>query len=560
MSIGCGYEPEYTESDSLLYQQALANYQADNYEPAKTQFLALIDQYPQSIYIDNANYYIARCYHELQDFATARNLYTAYPGLFPASVYVDNAVFYHAKSFYDEAKLQIQPQAEFDLLQNAANGFLDYITTFSLESLLDDAQYYLGRSLHTQAEMLQTNPSLSITLASDLFINARHYYDTLIADPLSVYNDNAQYFKGQSFHEEGLYADARLEYIKLVTTGTSNWSDDAQYQIGKTFYDEASSTADANTATSLYDSAIVEFTALITSINPIFNNSNRLDSAYYFEGRSLQQQAELITAGNVNGDFTSKYVQARTAFQELVSRFPLSIWADNALYQSGSSYYDEATLAQNNQDFAVMKDRISLAVLQFSTLLSNTVYSRSNSADNARYYLGKSYQMIYSLPTVERSGIYNNLDLAQVTLDWARDTFITLAQDFPQSNWVDNAYYEIGTIYQLEAPTAIDPVAGFNQALHYYNLVVRNYAGSIREDNAVYNMGEIYHYTGYCAAEKATLDYALTLPTLSQTLADDINTNHFAELTTALATAPPTPNGSHLCDNTNFAGIDTTYF
>ncbi|WP_455210508.1 hypothetical protein, partial [Kaarinaea lacus] len=243
-----------------------------------------------------------------------------------------------------------------------------------------------------------------------------------------------------------------------------------------------------------------------------------------------------------------------------LTAMPQSIWADNAWYQTGITYYDEASVANDptNPDYATLRDRISIAISEFTGLLNNALYATSSSADNTQYYLGRSYQMVLTMPVIERTTA-NGLDFSTITYDTARSAFNALINNFPQSTWIDNAYYEIGNTYYSEAPEAADAVTAYNNALSAYFQVISVYSGSIREDNAAYNMGMIYHDTGYCLAEKAVFNYVRNLynPDLNNVntfILDDINNNHWPELANA-----PTPTGTHLCDTTNYPNIDTSY-
>ncbi|WP_455210475.1 outer membrane protein assembly factor BamD, partial [Kaarinaea lacus] len=311
---GGGNTNNAASEDAILYQQALSDYQAGNYSQAQNEFQDLTSRYPSSIYVDNSVYYAARCEHELQHFDTARTAYSEFLLNYPGSNYADNAVFYTGKSYFDEAQLQTDAQTEYSLLQSAVIKLQEYISTYSTNSLLDEAQYYLGRSYHDQAKFLLRDPTLATSSAAALFAQARTEYGLVAANTLSVYADNAQYYTAQSYHDEGDFGNARAAYLVLINANTSNWADDAKYQYAKTYYDEAVAQVDPATAAAIFDTAILYFDEMLSSTNPLYQSSNRLDSAYYFKGRSLQRQGDLIAAG-ATGDMAAKYAEARTVFQ-----------------------------------------------------------------------------------------------------------------------------------------------------------------------------------------------------------------------------------------------------
>jgi len=517
-SSGDGSGSNNQNQDAMLYQQALANYQAGDYSQASTEFQHLVEQYPNSIYVDNSQYYQARCRHELGDFAAARTLYDNFVDNYSGSNYVDNAVFYFGKSYFDEAELQTTAQAEFALLQNAVSKLDEYILVYSTDSLLNGAQYYTARSFHDLAKLEQIDAELSVDTAAYFFGKAREFYDSVMTNPASIYADNAQYFKAQAFHDEGDFDNARTEYSLLINAGVSTWADDAKYQYAKTYYDQALDQADNNTAMTLYDDAIRYFDEMILSTEPLYKTSNRLDSAFYFKARSYQRQGDLIAIDPALGDLPGTYIEARAVFQQLIDTMPSSTWADNALYQRGMTYYDEAAIAKTNNDYVSERDKLSNAIAEFQVLLSDPVYQTLNSADNSQYYLGRSYQMILSMPVNERNAVVGSVDFAAVTYDTAREAFAAVIQNFPASSWVDNAHYEIANTYFSEGELAVDNLnkeAAFNFALGHYVNVVVNYPDSIRVDNAVFQIAWIYHLANNCSLEVEWFNHHATLASVS---------------------------------------------
>ena len=522
--------------DATLYQQALASYQAGNYSQALIEFQSLFSRYPTSIYADNAQYYTARCHHEMLQFAVARNEYNTFLVEYPASNYVDNTVFYLGRTYFDEAALQTDSQLEFTLLATAVSSLADFIAAYPGSTIVDAGQYYLGRSYHSQAVLVQLDSTLSADTASQLFINARTYYEAIASS--SVYKDNAQYFKAQTYHDQADFVSARVEYQTLINWAGSNWADDAKYQYAKTYYDQALLTTPDSEAFILFDTAITQFDSMLTDM--LYQTSNQWEAALYFKGRSYQRQGDLIVTNSGLGDLAVKYADARTVFQSLVNQRPSSVWADNALYQIGITDYDEAKVAEVNADYVTMSAKLSDAIDAFNLVLSDPLYKTSNSADNAQYNLGRSYQTVLSMPANERGAVF-----ATVTYDTVRAAYNMLISEYPASSWVDNAYYEIGNTYYSEANDAADnPVkeAAFNNALGRYYTVVTDYPDSIRYDNAVYKIAWIYHYAENCALELQWFNYHAGLSNVSASEAI-IRDSHITDLSLAAPTAHvcPTP-------------------
>ena len=187
-----------------------------------------------------------------------------------------------------------------------------------------------------------------------------------------------------------------------------------------------------------------------------------------------------------------------------------------------------------------MSAKLSDAIDAFNLVLSDPLYKTSNSADNAQYNLGRSYQTVLSMPANERGAVF-----ATVTYDTVRAAYNMLISEYPASSWVDNAYYEIGNTYYSEANDAADnPVkeAAFNNALGRYYTVVTDYPDSIRYDNAVYKIAWIYHYAENCALELQWFNYHAGLSNVSASEAI-IRDSHITDLSLAAPTAHvcPTP-------------------
>lgn len=552
---------------SQTYQQGLSAYRAGDYNAAMDSFETVLSQYSSSIYADNSQYYIGRCYHKLQQFSEARTRYDLLISRYPNSNWVDNAEYNKARSHFDEADTSTDPHTKVISLTEAVNQLLVFVNNvnYANSSVLDAVRYYLGRSYHDQAVLVMADASLSIITADQFFTDARNYYD--VVSTTSAYADNALYFKGGSYHDQGDYDNARATYTLLINAATSGWADDAKYQFAKTYYDDGRSQAQAATAYPLFDLAIQQFNEFIDSTNPIYLNSNRRDSAYYFRGRSNHRQADLIMADNnlgvnvdVDVDIQGEHSAARADYETLYTLLSSSSWADNALYQYGTTFYDFALYEQNkNQpDNTVVQQNLSDAVDVFSSLLNNASFQNANSADNAQYYLARSYQHVAAVPVIERIPVFS-----AVNYDTARQHFDALIANYAQSNWVDNAFYEKGNTHYAEASAGVDAIINYNNALFNYFQVLLLYPGnSIREDNAAYQMTWVYHDTGHCEQELAAFDYLfnnIATANISAVITDDYNNNHGDDLSAALATAPPTPSGDHSCDNTAYPGI-TAHF
>lgn len=370
---------------------------------------------PVSIFADDALYFLGRSYHEqtAPDFDTARVQYNALISRFrdSGSTWFDDAHYQLGKTFYDEAELNLNGTTPVVVDGFAAYGqaIAQFSTFLQLNPTVwvDSGRYYQARSYHQRAELLRddlrsANPiNLGQGQSNETgeLTQARNFYNILAsANPARIFTDDALYFLGRSYHEQTTpdFAQARIHYNALISRfegSGSNWLDDAYYQLGKTHYDGAELNLNGplpNTTDGFsdYGKAIGFFDAVIG-----LGTGNRSDSARYYKGLSLQQQATLANTevALLPGGITvaDLFARARDAFQSLLSSNPLSIWADNAQFQIGSTHYEEGLTALNVAENTKATDAYNSALTELAKFIS--FYPASSRVDNAVYLIGLIY-------------------------------------------------------------------------------------------------------------------------------------------------------------------------
>jgi TolA-binding protein len=511
---------------------------------ARTSFLALLAMVPVSTtWDDDAQYYLARSYHEqlIPDYIAARDAYQILVAD-QTSPWADDAKYQLGKSYYDEAQSLADPVLALDAYTSAVMHFdafivapVDPIYQYPASSRAEEARYYKGRCLHEHAMLVINNPSNPSVVGdtSVLFSEARIAYESVQAlDPLGAYADNAQYYAGKSYYDEAKALTNSVEQMNGFEQAALAWE---------------------------------AFDLLIGS----YKDSSYAHKGLYFLGRSRQQQGELLLKDPILiivDDAAVTFAKARAAFQSSITADSAGIYADNAQYQIGATYYDEAndqakSAAQEDAGgntavalslYTSSQENLNSAINAFEQgfLALNAAYPVSSYADNAQYYLGRSYHIAADIPASYRVDLSANIDginFTLVTYTDARAGYLLLTTDpkFATSAWIDNAFYEIGNTYYTEAESAVDnPVkeAAFNKALENYVNVVSNYPSSIRFDNAVFQIAWIYHLGEYCAMELEWFNYHATLTNVSAANAL-IRDSHLADLALAVP-------GSHVCPAT----------
>lgn len=431
--------------DNVLYYEAKSYHQALNFTMADAAYDSLITTFdgttPEktSSLVGNAKVQKGVILVDQQDFAGAKTYFTNLMAdtTFASSTDGDLGQYTFAGVYYDEAKVELaaavpDPNIYQPLLAQARTEFGKVISDYPLSSWADNAQYQIGQTYYDDAD----------------YVNATTAFTTVVTDyPDSSSADSAQYYLGRTLQQQAsdakkvaddaaalantvpdytgvngflaLNASAR-DALQLAITNypLSSVADNAQYQIGKTYYDEGD-----------YANAITAFTVVITD----YSTSSSADSAQYYLGRTLQKQAALAKAAAdaaaVNAATTPDYsgptgytaliAEARTALQLAITNYPLSSVADNAQYQIGKTYYDEA-------DYATARTELGKVISNYAT---------SSYADNAQYYIGRSFHKDTLSPTYAAD---------------ARAAYQLVLTNYPAGNKVDSAQYYLARTYHDE--------------------------------------------------------------------------------------------------------------
>ena len=290
-------------TDEAAIDAALVHYDAANYATAITQLTAFKNNYPNSPYLDEAQYFIGRSTHELAylesiaPIATLNSLYTfdaarvEYAKLINdpinnARKWADDAQYQIGSTHFDEAMSKAAALAVADY--SSAVGAFDKVFAYTAPSVGNSAQYYKARAIHrlAQIEQVAVTPTVDYPYTYDF---------------------------------------ARAEYAKLLTPVNVR-SDDAQYQIGMAHFDEGMGKA-PNSADDL-KLAVDEFHKVLAYADTPF-----AADAQYYKARATHEWA--AAQPNVLANFNL----ARDEYA-LVKNYLLNTWLDDAAYQSALTYDD----------------------------------------------------------------------------------------------------------------------------------------------------------------------------------------------------------------------------
>ena len=318
---------------------------------------------------------------------------------------------------------------------DAEAAFAAFVTDYPEGERADDATYFRGLSLYHLED----------------FLSALDQFDALTASyPESNYADQALYYGGRCAYKLAAFDAAVLRFTAYVARYVDGGLyDDATYYLGRSLVEIGNPSE-----------ALAAFETLLETPTSVY-----MDSALYWAGRVEYDLGRASVPVSVS-DLSS----SRTYFESLFTEFPGTVYEDNARY-----YYAMCSYAMADWPSALDELQYIIDTFRDSIYFDNAWYykaytlyksgdytaaatelgaflaqvSGSNYEDNAVYISGRTqYQIGYAL-----SG-------GTAAYQSAVDFFERVINDYPDSNYVDNAFY-----YEIKALIRIQDCAGATEKL-----------------------------------------------------------------------------------------------
>jgi len=275
-------------NDKFLFDGGIIYYDSGEYANAITTFQQLIDDFPDSQYADDAQYYIAYINEKkLGYYIQALLKYQELINNYPDSPYADDAQLGIGNCYY----------ITYDYL-HAIEAYQKLIDDYPESSLLALAQYSIGQSYRKLANYTQAIIEFTKVIESY---------------PESDYPAPAQYYIGYSYYQAQNYNQAILEFQTTIDNyPSSTWPDDqdrlvapcAQYYIGWCYGQKLGQWNDAITA----------FQLIIDNYpNSTWSNGSEIPPDAQYQIGWCYEQLEL-------------WAEAITAYQLVINNYPNSTW------------------------------------------------------------------------------------------------------------------------------------------------------------------------------------------------------------------------------------------
>ena len=215
--------------EGLTYLWGHILYRTEQFELAEPKFTQLIENFPNSLFVENAWYAIGQLNYKLQNYEDSRHAFKEVLDGFPNSDFKDDAQHLIAQSFLNESNYE-QAYQEFDKI--ATEEFKNY------PQLQAEAMYKAAYSLN---QLGRDDEAIG------------RYTNFITQFPESQFVTAAYFDQGAIYARQKDYDNARVNYeLALQNTADRTLQSEIQSAIGRTYYDQGD-----------YENAIVAYTTLL---------------------------------------------------------------------------------------------------------------------------------------------------------------------------------------------------------------------------------------------------------------------------------------------------------
>ena len=278
--------PKYKEA--LTYLWGFTLYKTEQFKLAELKFKQLVENFPESLFVENAWYSIGQSNYKLQDYEDSRQAFKTVLDSFPDSDFKDDAQHLIATSFLNELNYE-QAYLEFDKLTTEA--FKDY------PDLQAEAMYKAAYSLN---QLSRDNEAI------------KRYTNFINQFPDSPYIIPAYFDQGVIYAKQKEYKKSRANYeVALQNTVDHALQAEIQSAIGQTYFDQGA-----------YKNALVSYNVLLEK----YPDSN------FIAGTRLGIANSHFQLGN--------WDEAIVAYKQVIDEYKYSQYAIDAYYGLSLVYRD----------------------------------------------------------------------------------------------------------------------------------------------------------------------------------------------------------------------------
>ena len=188
---------------------AIKLYEDEEFEDAATEFEAILLQYPGSIYVDDAQYYLGMCKYQREEYILSAFEFSKLIKNMPASEFVSDGQYMLAESYYE-----LSPDYTLDQLytRKAIEEYQAFIDFFPLNEKVAEAERKISE---LNDKLARKEYSIAVIYEKmDYYTASLKYYDAVV----EVYHDT-QYASMAMYRKIKLLMDREREDEALKEMG-----------------------------------------------------------------------------------------------------------------------------------------------------------------------------------------------------------------------------------------------------------------------------------------------------------------------------------------------------
>lgn len=301
--------PKHLEGLTYLWGHVL--YKQEKYELAEPKFHALINNYPNSLFVENAWYAIGQLNYKLENYEDSRGAFKHVVDDFPNSTFRDDAQHLIAQGFLNEKNYE-QASAEFDKL--ATEEYKNY------QDLQAEAMY---KAAYCMNQLGRDDDAIG------------RYTNFITKFPNSQYVTAAYFDQGAIYSKQKDYENARVNYeLALQNTEDRGLQAEIKSAIGRTYYDQED-----------YENAVVAYKELLEEYP---------ESEFIAEAR----------LGIADSYYKlSNWSEAAAGYELVINEHPDQLdFIPYCSYQIGGAYYEIGTNLMKSGDEAQAAENLEIAL------------------------------------------------------------------------------------------------------------------------------------------------------------------------------------------------------
>ncbi len=493
-------ESKENPSESDLYEMGFVAAQLQKYDEAVSYYNQLINS--NSALSQNAYYQLGNAYFLTNSKQEALSAFRSASQMTYDSEVQKLAHEQYAKLSYDIGNpFEAAPKVIQDYISKYPSGE----KTAEMRRLLVKSYLYSGDYRETLAaidklntptpETTKIDQEVSYLLGTEEFNKGnlteaeRYFKRSLKSDTNKEFHNRANYWLAQTYYQQGNYPAAITGFERLLTASAFPEKQQLHYDLGYAFFKSKD-----------FDKAQYHFREYLVNPKPEFRNDAnlRLADTYYAANQLSEAIAIYDQSENVN-DYTifqkglaqgfQGNSQAKiTTLKNLISQYPNSEYADDALYEIGVAY-------ASDQDFSNSNDYFAQAIKKSSD---------PDIVANAQIYRAQNYidQNDHAKALTELTALgnqYRNTAYAVKVVQAARPVFIETGDVAGYRNFASNIGVEVNAreIDELSLSSAKQFYArkDYHNAIPLYEKFLTQNPQGEGLYQAQYELGESYYQT-----------------------------------------------------------------